>query len=251
MTGFPFFIGYDEREKPAYEVCSATLKRHASVPLDVYVLDQLPLREDGIYRRTFSVEGEQRIDAVDGRPFSTDFSFTRFLVPYLRNYSGWAGFVDCDFLFTTDIAELIAMADDSYAAMVVKHDYRPSDNVKMNGQVQQPYRRKLWSSLVLWNCGHWANRALTPDAVNTKTGRWLHGFDWLRDDEIGALPTEWNWIAGASMPKGIHYSLGTPDMAFSKPDYADIWKEELRELRAARASTDANARMPVRAGEVK
>lgn len=251
MTAFPFYIGYDECERSAYEVCSATLKKHASIPLDVFVLDQLPLREDGIYRRTFSVENGQKIDAIDGRPFSTDFSFTRFLVPYLRDYSGWAAFSDCDFLFTADIAELIAMADDNYAVMVVKHDYRPHEQTKMNGQTQQPYRRKLWSSLVLWNCGHWANRALTPEAVNTKTGRWLHGFDWLRDDEIGVLPMEWNWIAGASMPKGIHYSLGTPDMAFSKPDYAELWKDELRELRAARALIGDQARTPERAGELK
>lgn len=235
------FVGFDDRELDAYDVCLGSIKWHTPAPVNVTKLDQHDLRAAGIYTRSFHYDHAQRIDDIDGRPFSTDFSFSRFAVPHLMGYQGWALFCDCDFLFTQSMRDLFELADPQYAVQVVKRDYQPADGIKMDGQAQQAYPRKLWSSLVLWNCSHPANRAMTPEAMNTQTGSWLHGFSWLRDGEIGELPLEWNWIPGVdvrppfkTVPFGIHYSLGTPSMpGYEHCEYADLWKSELRRLQAA------------------
>ncbi len=75
---------------------------------------------------------------------------------------------------------------------------------------------KNWSSLIMFNCGHSENRKLTPEVVNTQTGRWLHGFGWLPDKEadIGRIPEEWNWLDGHSPEdmdaKNVHFTTGGP-----------------------------------------
>jgi hypothetical protein len=96
-------------------------------------------------------------------------------------------FCDCDFLWRTDVGELLSLADPRYAVMVVQHAYSPVESIKMDGQIQLAYPRKNWSSLMLWNCRHPAHAAL-PELVNTWTGRRLHGFEWLDNALIGALP---------------------------------------------------------------
>lgn len=176
-----------------------------------------------------------RIDLGDNKPFSTDFAFTRFLVPALSLYQGWALFCDGDFLFTQDIAKLFALADDRHAVMCVQREHEPVETVKMGGLVQSRYHRKNWSSLILWNCAHPANGVLTGYVVNQFNGQWLHAFSWLEDDQIGALPREWNFLAGVDKagtqaPHGIHYTLGIPTMpGCENTPYADLW-------RAARAA---------------
>lgn len=229
------YIGYDGREDAAFEVCRASLLRHASIPLHIVKLDQAALNRSGWYRREWRFNGDgDRIDQGDLRPFSTDFAFTRFMVPALSMYQGWALFCDCDFLFTADIAELFSFADPKYAAMCVKHDHDPAETTKMGGIVQSRYRRKNWSSLVLYNAGHPSNGTLTGHVVNTFAGQWLHGFGWLNDDEIGDLPLRWNWLAGVSepldtTPAGIHFTLGGPWIPkVAKMPYADLWRAEHR-----------------------
>lgn len=236
------YIGYDEREHDAYEVCRHSILRHSSLPVHIVRLDQGALRRNGWFTREWRFDRDgQRIDQGDGKPFSTDFSFTRFLVPALSLYQGWALFCDCDFLFTDDIAALFDEADPRYAVMCVKREHIPAERVKMDGVTQSPYRRKNWSSLVLWNCEHPANRRLATAAVNTYIGSWLHAFDWLSDTEIGALPEEWNWLSGVSpvgtaIPAGIHYTLGVPTMrGHEKTPYAGLWFAE-RNLVLARAA---------------
>lgn len=158
------------------------------------------------------------VDVNDGRPFSTEFSHTRFLVPALMHYRGWALFMDADMVFTSDIKELFAMCDDKYAVMCVKHNYAPDVNKKkMDGRENLRYARKNWSSFVLWNCGHPANKQITPEKVNFLTGGDLHSFSWLSDSLIGALPPTYNYISGVSPklpidkgPKVIHYTEGGP-----------------------------------------
>ena len=228
----PIFIGYDEREADAFDVCRASLLRHASVPLHIVKLDQAALRRAGWYRREWRYVEGQRVDLGDLKPFSTDFAFTRFMVPALSLYQGWALFCDGDFLFTDDIAKLFALADERYAVMCVKHDHDPAETSKMGGIVQSRYRRKNWSSLVLWNCGHPSNASLTGFMVNEFAGQWLHAFNWLKDDEIGALPLEWNWLVGVTsdlgrMPAGIHFTLGIPTMpGCADMPYAQLWRAE-------------------------
>jgi len=185
-----------------------------------------------LYWREFVAGKDARVvvDKIDGRPFSTEFAFTRFLVPSLQG-RGWALCCDADFLFTADVAELFQYMDDQYAVRVVKHDYRPPEKSKMDGQPQRAYPRKNWSSFVLWNCSHPLNRVLTPETVNRQTGRWLHGFSWLQDAEIGGLPESWNWLEGWSPshipPKAIHFTRGGPwfdDWRHVK--YGELWSAE-------------------------
>lgn len=226
------FIGYDTREKEAAEICAHSLERHSSIPLNIQMLREPALRHSGLYTREWSVQDGQKYDKQDGKPFSTDFSFSRFLVPALMQHEGRALFVDCDFLFTADVAELFALADDECAVQVVKHQQDPTETHKMDGVLQTRYFRKNWSSLILWNCGHKANMALTPRDVNVNPGQWLHAFSWAEDHEIGEVPIDWNWLSGVTpaldaLPKAIHYTLGVPTMAgHENVPHANLWFEE-------------------------
>lgn len=218
------FIGYDDREKVAYEVLKYSIERHTRRDVEVYPLKHRPLREMGLFRRPWLTTADEgkRIDLIDGKPFSTEFSHTRFLVPRLMDYDGWALFLDADMLFLDDIEELFEHRHDKYAVMCVKHNHKPENAVKMDDQVQVQYNKKNWSSFMLFNCGHPANKALTPDYVNTRTGRELHQFSWLEDYQIGDLPYEYNWIDGFSpkvrRPKVVHYTEGGPWF----PGYVDV-----------------------------
>lgn len=212
------FVGFDPREILAYEVCRRSLLRHCP---DAHVtpLKQDNLRRAGLYRRAFWVDDGQRYDTTDGRPFSTEFSFSRFLVPMLgvAEDQEWVLFCDSDFLFRASVDDLFAYADSRYAVMVVQHDYRPKEHHKMRSHaVQEGYPRKNWSSLMLINCRHPQAQMLTTWQANTQPGRWLHGFSWLTDNAIGQLPEPWNWLQGWSNPereaRAVHYTLGTPDV---------------------------------------
>ena len=211
------YIGYDPKEDVAYEVLKFTIERIAVDNVRV-----VPIRKDlvermGIYTRKYDVVDGQSIDRIDGKPFSSDFSFTRFLVPALNMYEGWALYMDCDMYLRTDINELFEEYNlDYYPLYCVKHDYAPSETTKMDGQKQEHYRRKNWSSLMLFNCGHELNKRLTPLEVNAKSGGWLHGFEWLPDKEadIGSINEEWNWLDGHSSEdisaKNVHFTTGGP-----------------------------------------
>ena len=202
MIPLKIFIGYDPRERDAFEVCRASILHHASIPVQIIKLDLTSLQRLGIYTRQYRTEGDQMYDLLDGRPFSTQFSFSRFLVPMLSSYDMWSVFVDCDFLFTDDIAKLVPLLDRTKAAMVVKNVHMPVEYQKMDGQYQASYPRKNWSSFVAYNCSHRANRYLTADKVNAMSGGWLHGFTWIADRELGELPQTWNWLSGVNRAAG-------------------------------------------------
>lgn len=229
------YIGYDAMEGDAFEVCKKSLLDNATDSVNVVRLDVDWLRRIGLYRRQFFVEDGQKFDSRDGRPFSTDFSFTRFLVPSLQP-EGFALFCDSDFLWLDDVAKLFDHARSEFAVMCVRHDYSPKEDIKMRGQVQQPYHRKNWSSLMIWNCDHPLSRMLTPYLVNTAPGRWLHGFEWMQCQDIGGLPPQWNWLEGHSDPKlvpsAVHFTRGTPDMpGWGGVAYADEWVSCMESIR--------------------
>ncbi len=242
------FIGFDHREPVAYHVCEFSIRRHTRLPtVTITPLEHVSLRKQRVFNRPWLTQAEDglRMDLIDGRPFSTEFSHSRFLVPKLCGYEGWALFMDSDMVFTGDIRKLIDLVDPQYAVMVVKHQYKPKEAVKMDGQVQAQYFRKNWSSFMLFNCGHPANRALTPEYVNTARGGDMHAFKWLGDEAtsealIGALPSTYNWIDGASapmeplvdgnrigkapLPEVIHYTLGGPWFPNCRQvKYAEVW----------------------------
>ena len=235
------YIGYDQREDAAYKVCRHSLIRHSSLPVDVRPLKLDSVRRAGWFTRSHYPHNGQRYDSLDQKPFSTDFSFTRFLVPMLQEYDGLALFLDCDFLIRGDIAELFADFDQTKAVACVKHHHEPSDDVKMDGRQQTRYRRKNWSSFVLWNCGHEANSRLTLDGVNTRPGGWLHAFEWLDDHEIGHIPADWNYLVGYDkalawneVPRGIHFTSGGPWFQhMGDVPYADLWRTEQLHLEYA------------------
>lgn len=220
------YVGHDPRDELAFRACVASLRKHSSISLDIYPLYDHQLRRRGLYDRPYRVtETGQMIDTRDGRPFSTLFSFTRFLVPLIDRGDDWVLFCDADFLWRKDVAKLLALADDTKAVMCVKHDHRPPEMVKMDGVAQAKYPRKNWSSLMLMRpkkCG------VTREMVNFNSGSYLHGLYWQDDEGIGALPEEWNWLEGWSStavpPAAVHYTRGTPDMLGDKLPYADDWR---------------------------
>ncbi len=205
----------------AYEVCAHSIRRHASAPVEIIPLKQEELRRQGLYDRPRDPLA------------STEFTYTRFLVPSLSGYQGWALFVDSDFLFTSDIFELQPYLNNSFAVCCVQRTYQPNEKTKMDGCVQTVYPRKNWSSFVLWNNAHPKNKKMTPAAVSQESPAFLHRFKWLEDQEIGALPETWNWLEGWSLkengtlPKAIHYTRGGPWFEnWRHVDFADLWNAE-------------------------
>jgi len=70
---------------------------------------------------------------------STEFTYSRFLVPYLCQYEGKAIFMDCDMLCLGDIKELDELEMSQYALRVVKHNHQPTEKLKMDGKIQTVY----------------------------------------------------------------------------------------------------------------
>ena len=208
------FIGYDPNETVAYHVLAHSIMRHASVPVSItpLKLSQLP------------------ITRVRDPRQSTEFSFSRFLVPWLCEFKGTAIFMDCDMLVRADIAELVGERGKSVS--VVKHAYQPRPEDKFLGNKQTIYDKKNWSSVMVFDCAGCA--ALTPQYVNTASGLELHQFKWLGGDYlIGSLAPEWNHLVGEYAPNRdarlVHFTLGTPCFAkYSHCEYAEEWHEERR-----------------------
>lgn len=217
------FIGYDSNETVAYHVLSHTILKYSSQPVSITPIVKNHLTN--IYNR-------ERTDIE-----STDFSFTRFLVPYLCGYQGWAIFIDCDMLFTTDISELWNLRDDAYSLMCVKHEYLPSDDKKFLGSTQTKYEKKNWSSVMLFNNSEC--QSLTPEVVASQTGLYLHQFKWLSSEaSIGSISPEWNFLVGESksesLPKLIHYTLGGPYFAsYQDCQFSDNWRSEYKDMISA------------------
>jgi len=211
------FIGYDRSETIAFHVLAHSILRHASRPVLIagLVSSQLPLwRERDAHQ-------------------STDFAFSRFLVPHLCGYEGRAIFLDCDMLCRADIVELWESIGQDDALALVKHDYVPSTSKKFLGHVQTRYTRKNWSSMMVFNCG--ACRMLTPQYVNEAAGLELHQFVWMPELDIRALPQEWNHLVGEYAPnpgaKIAHFTLGTPCFErYARCEFADEWFQERRAL---------------------
>lgn len=225
-------IGCDPRERIAYDVTRFSMVRRTSIPLYIKALRLDDVQRRGIYTRPTEFRDGRRWCPISDAPMSTDFAISRFLVPWLvRRSVGWAVFVDGDMLALEDLAELKALLDPRYALMCVKHDYRPAEERKMDGQVQTHYPRKAWSSVMAWNLDHPATHNLTLGMVNGLPGRDLHRFCWLNDSEIGALPEAWNWLEGHSPtsiePALVHLTRGGPWLPeWQHVGYADAWKAE-------------------------
>jgi lipopolysaccharide biosynthesis glycosyltransferase len=244
MTPWPIFIGHDPREPDGFAVTQFTMQLHGHGLFDTRALRLDELQRSGLYTRpvlrTVNANGAlQLFDTISDKPMATEFAISRFFVPALCGYKGMAVFADCDMMVRRDMRKLIGLIDPTKAVSVVKHDHRPTSDVKMEGQVQTSYARKNWSSFIVFNCEHPANAALTPEVCNTARGLWLHQFSWLTEDLIGSLPVAWNWLAGHSYagidPANVHYTDGGPWLPqYRDAPYADEW-------RAARAACPSEA----------
>lgn len=213
----PVFIGFDPRETVAWHVLCHSILARSSQPVSF-----IPLALDNLH----DVYTRPR-DPLQ----STDFSFTRFLVPYLSGYTGWSIYLDCDIIMQADIAELWSLRDEQYAVMCVKHQHQPSESTKFLGATQTVYPKKNWSSVLLYNNAKCAT--LTPEYVNSATGLDLHQFRWLlSEQEIGELPRTWNHLVGYDAPdalaKNIHFTTGGPYFKeYSYCEHSGTWFREL------------------------
>ena len=225
MTPIRVFIGYDRQEIVAYHAMCQSIIDRASVPVSFTPLALSMLKP--VFDR--------EINPMQ----STEFAFSRFMVPYLSGYEGWSLFTDCDMVLRTDIAELWALRDERYAVMCCQHDYTPKEDTKFLGHTQTKYPKKNWSSVLLFNNARC--KALTPEYVNTRSGLELHQFKWLAsDDEIGALPLRWNHLVDVyphdDAAALVHYTLGGPYFeAYADCDYAEDWHQAQQRMNFVRA----------------
>jgi len=213
------FLGFDQAEAVSWSVFAYSIQRHASIPVQIapIMLSQL----------------KSEINRPWDSKQSNEFAFSRWLVPYLCGYEGWAMFADCDMLCTTDLAELWALRDNRFAVMTVQHGPLEVGETKYLGRPQTPYKRKNWSSVMLFNCTKC--KALTPHYVNTAHGLHLHQFKWLKEkkETMGALPLEWNYLIGGyypipeKTPKIIHWTNGGPwFLDYADVPYSELWNNE-------------------------
>lgn len=211
------FIGYDPREALAFSVLAHSINVRASQP--VRIMPLLLSQLGGVYSRERSFLQ------------STDFSFSRFLVPYLSVYTGWSIFMDCDMLVLDDISKLWGLRDDRYAVQVVKHSHIPIEATKFLGAQQTKYEKKNWSSVMLFN--NTKCKSLTPDYVNSASGLELHQFKWLDDEAlVGEIPHRWNHLVGYNTPSRevslVHYTIGGPYFdEYRDCEYSEEWRVEL------------------------
>lgn len=217
------YIGWDPRETQAYDLAKWTIESN-SQNVDVQPLKLADIKH--VFNRPIEWRGKQMWCPISQAPQSTEFATSRFAIPFLT--TGWALFVDCDIVCLGDINELFKLADDKYAVMAVKHKQKVGlSEVKMVDQASVYYNRKNWSSVMLINCDHEANQRLTVDDINAWPGRDLHAFKWLKDEEIGELPLEWNHLVDVSDPakkseaKLLHYTLGGPWLEGWQPKESD------------------------------
>ncbi len=244
---YHIFVGYDEREHIPYLVTKHTLEKYAKVPIKVHKLNHRELREKKLFKRPWLVlPNGQYVDAIDGKPFSTQFSHSRFLISdyyYLCIKDrvepfDLIMFVDCDFVFLRDIGELfeeIKTNDPDKAIWCVKHDFTPKESTKMDGMTQTNYNKKLWSAMFIMDPLHYKNAQTDfTELTNTALGSELHSFSWLKDEDIGDISERWHFVPDHSEQryekehiKAIHYTHGGPwfpEMRECK--YSEIWKSE-------------------------
>ncbi len=183
------FIGYDPRQPVSFVTLVHSLIGYSSKPLAItpLVLGTLGLHRTGL----------------------TPFTFSRFLVPHLMGYDGWALFLDIDMMARADPAELFALADDRYAVMVSKNPLRFE-----------------WTSMMLLNCKKCSG--LTPEHVENGSG--LHKIAWAPEEEIGDIPGEWNHLVGYDElnpnAKLVHFTQGVPAYPETKDcEFGKEWRQ--------------------------
>lgn len=252
---YHIFVGYDEREHEVFQVCKHTLEKNSSVPIKVHKLHHKPLRDAGFFKREWKIDQKgQYHDLVDERPFSTQFTFTRFLLPELwntindPNKSPLIMFVDCDFLYLSDIGKMFKEIEDyktrygaRHGVYCVQHNYEPNNTKKMDNVEQSKYNKKLWAAMMVFDMEFKGNEKLTADVVNTSSGRDLMQLFWLNDvSEIGQIDEKWHFIPNHSEKNtneisAIHYTEGGPWFPnYRNCKYGNLWFDAYNEYLATK-----------------
>ncbi|HWC03753.1 MAG TPA: glycosyltransferase [Methylomirabilota bacterium] len=216
------FVGYERKQDLAYQVLVYSLRKHASRPLDIRPLELAAL---GL-RRPFDPLA------------STEFTYTRFLVPALCGFAGRALYMDCDMLCLADVTEVLDLDLRDHWLRVVHHDHRPTSTVKMDGRVQTAYPRKNWSSVMLLDCSKLTMWSV--ENVETRSPQWLHRFEPIPDERIGELPPQWNVLDRYDADtKLIHYTDGGPWLPNRRAHpYGDVWFRYAKESGAELGTDD-------------
>ena len=213
---FNVFIGYDVTQRAAYEVCWQSLVDHGVDPACIHPLHTGDLRRLGVYWRPSDPKA------------STDFTYTRFLVPFLSGYSGLSLFCDSDFLWRCNpVEDLLFKYRDNATVSCVQHQLKalPSDK-KMDGKVQELYPRKNWSSMMVFDNERCT--VLTPDMVSSANASTLHQMHWA--EKIGFIPMNYNHLVGypgysTTDVRGVHFTDGVPTMPGHEDDpFAEEWR---------------------------
>lgn len=248
MANLSYYIGVDHREPDALKVTEQSAIAYMKTPVPIGYLEHQDLRKRLLFDRPWRIcEDGNMLDERDGKPFSVQFSHTRFLTPIVAKkdgHTGWALFTDCDWLFLDDINKLLLEVDEDKTVMVVPHEFVPRGTTKMDNKPQSAYPRKLWSAFMLWNLS--SPKLPTIEMVNHADGGYLHGFRWLKDGDIGFLSEKWHWVPNYSpmtaegkrleaenkpiSPCGIHFTYGppAPGMTHREPTPFDqFWRNEL------------------------
>jgi lipopolysaccharide biosynthesis glycosyltransferase len=228
MESIRIYCGHDAREAIGFHVCLQSIIERTESQVEIIPLTERLGRRLGV--------------GTDG---TNAFTKTRFLIPYLCGYRGWALFIDCaDMLLLSDISELWSLRDNSFDVMVVKHEYSTKHPIKYLGQSNLDYPCKNWSSVMLMNCANYPWRKITPEYVNKATGQHLHRFEFLKPDRIGDLPVEWNHLVGEyefnPEAKLAHYTVGLPAWRrYADWDYSTEWAEAKRSMNHIEAWEDS------------
>lgn len=186
------FIGSDPRQPLAYSVLQHSIRVNSSEPVSITALqlDQLPTKRRGL----------------------TEFSFSRFIVPYLCNFRGKALFLDADMVVTGDIAELFHSTD--YAS-----------SVYVNKQ-QAPFEQ---ASAMLFNCDNC--KTLTPGYVDNEKNN-LFDFAWA-EHGVGEFAPEWNMAVGycdSTNAKLRHHTMGIPCWAETRGMDDAAWVAAFKDM---------------------
>lgn len=219
------YVGFSPEEMVATRVAESSIHERSCGAVSIHRICRLSLYPH--YTRPTESRSGTLWDVLSDAPMSTDHAIARFFVPWICGYQGWALFTDGDILCRRSVTDLFALADEQYAVMCVQHGELKDEGTKKDGAIQQWYPRKNQSSVMLINCGHPSNAALTLDVLNTWPGRDLHAFKWLRESEIGHLPATWNYLVNVNEPMQdpaiVHYTLGTPNIIGHEND---PWSQE-------------------------
>lgn len=238
---YKIHMGYDLREKLAYQVAEfSIMRRTKKSEVSISSINRYTCKN--ILDRPTRMDGNQLWDEISNAPMSTEFAIARFAAFFLQK-DGWSLFMDSDMVCLDDIRNLFALANEDYAVMCVKHNHIPKDDEKFHdaGMIQTTYPRKNWSSVLLINHNHEANKRFTKHDLNTRRGLELHGFYWLSDNEIGELPIEWNFLVDVNEgnleeQKMLHYTNGSPaweENWIPKPS-DHLWNKEFEEYKQSK-----------------